>query len=188
MSVYFGQGNHKIDKACLVFSLPTHICYGKGKQCKKCYATQAEYMYPACLPSRERNYTASLSDTFVSEVNNKLKKTRKKIVRIHEAGDFYSQEYVDKWTEIAKNNPNIFFFALTKKCGIFDFSEFKKLPNTNIVDSFHENKLNYGTKEYCEELQKKGYVLCPCGTDKETKCMKNCFICLSEEKVCFIQH
>jgi hypothetical protein len=43
-----------------------------------------------------------------------LRKDRRKVVRIHQAGDFYSQEYLDKWKSIARNVPDNRFYAFTK--------------------------------------------------------------------------
>ncbi len=36
------------------------------------------------------------------------------IVRIHVAGDFFSQAYFDAWLAVAKNNPDVLFYAYTK--------------------------------------------------------------------------
>ncbi len=36
------------------------------------------------------------------------------IVRIHVAGDFFSQQYLDAWYIVALRNPNILFYAYTK--------------------------------------------------------------------------
>jgi len=38
-----------------------------------------------------------------------------KSVRIHDAGDFFSEDYFKLWVEIAKENPTVFFYAYTKE-------------------------------------------------------------------------
>lgn len=189
MSVYFSNGNTKLDKACKVFSLPTYVCYGKGKQCKGCYARKAEYLYPPALPSRERNFKASLNtEQFIEDVTSVLSRTKKTIVRVHESGDFYSQPYLNAWFEIAKRFPHISFYAYTKKMHILDFSKIMELPNVNIINSMTPIGSNYGDMDKLEKLKDLGYFICPCGIDKDVKCMKTCFECLKKSKVCFLHH
>lgn len=36
-------------------------------------------------------------------------------VRVHDSGDFYSDEYLDAWVEIAKEIPDVLFYAYTKE-------------------------------------------------------------------------
>ena len=36
-------------------------------------------------------------------------------VRIHDSGDFYSQQYLHQWFVIATNNPEVLFYAYTKE-------------------------------------------------------------------------
>ena len=36
-------------------------------------------------------------------------------VRIHDSGDFYSQQYLHQWFAIATNNPEVLFYAYTKE-------------------------------------------------------------------------
>jgi hypothetical protein len=43
-----------------------------------------------------------------------LTKTKREIHRIHESGDMYSQAYLNKWIEIAKQMPHVFFYTYTK--------------------------------------------------------------------------
>lgn len=187
--IYISQGNSKIDRSCLIFNLPTAICNGEHKQCKKCYALKAERNYPPVLPCRTNNFNKSKSNKFVKKVTEKLKKTSKKFMRIHEAGDFYSQIYIDKWKEIIQNNPEKMFFAFTKKYRKFDFSEIEALPNFNLIISNPDGIKNYGSLGYCEYLvETHGFFLCPDGVEEGTKCMKSCFKCFSEKKVCFIEH
>jgi len=188
-SVYFSAGNSKIDKSCLVFSIPTEICYGAGKQCKSCYARKAEYPYKNCLPSRFRNYKASLnSSAFIEAVTERFSRSKKRLVRIHEAGDFYSQEYINSWIEIIKKHPEHKFYTYTKKLQKFDFSEMLNLPNMNLIDSNTSIGFNYGNKSHIANLERLGYVVCPCGVNNNLKCMKDCKLCLNHDKVCFHIH
>ena len=187
--MYISDGNKKIDKACKVWNLPTTVCFGKGKQCKGCYAKKAEYLYPAVMPCRTNNLKASVKSSFVFLMNLKLKFTRKTLFRIHESGDFYSQVYLNKWVEICINNPKINFYGYSKKFDTLDFNLLNSLENVNIINSIPKGILNFGNADYCKDLVKnKGFYQCPCEIDETVKCMKNCFVCLHAEKVCFIKH
>lgn len=94
-----------------------------------CYAARPEWYYPTVLPARRKNLLASLSDNFVPMMTaiilRRAKSVKKErlIVRIHEAGDFYSREYMLKWLEIARNCADcvkVVFWAYTKSFEYFD--------------------------------------------------------------------
>ena len=36
------------------------------------------------------------------------------VVRVHDSGDFFSQEYFDAWLEVARGRPRTRFYAYTK--------------------------------------------------------------------------
>ena len=182
--MYVSSGNKKIHKSCLIFNLPTSVCFGCGKQCKSCFALKAEYMYPNVLPCRLNNLKDSKKSSFTSEMIKNLSKRTKKIMRIHESGDFYSQSYINKWKEIIQALPHIQFYAYSKKLNKFDFSEICSLPNFNVINSKPTEKLaNYGSLQYINMLKEKyGYDICPCGIEenleKEKICMNTCKLCL----------
>jgi len=188
--MYVSNGNLKIDKACKVFSLPSSICFGEGNQCKGCYALKSEKRFKeTVVNSRNGNLKFTLSDTFILKMNVMLKFTKKRLFRIHESGDFYSQNYVNKWLEIALDNPMINFYGYSKKFDKLDFSKINTLPNVNIINSIPHGMLNYGNLEYCNYLVKKHkFTLCPCGIDEKISCMKDCKLCLTVDRVCFLEH
>jgi hypothetical protein len=58
-----------------------------------------------------------------------------KAVRIHDAGDFYSREYLDRWCSIARKVPHILFYAYTKEVAMV--LEHDDIPlNMRIVFSY----------------------------------------------------
>lgn len=80
-----------------------------------CYAKQGGYRYPASKAARSHNLAFSQGDAFVSGVVVDLARMRTvNTVRIHDSGDFYSQEYFNKWCDIAKALPHLTFYAYTK--------------------------------------------------------------------------
>lgn len=128
-NIYLSTGNKKLKSSkevkFLIFNLPAiKTCPFATEHCKAlCYARKAEKMYPGCLPCREKNFMESKKESFVNDmtevinnyVSRKAYKAAEKIFfRIHESGDFYNQEYFDKWVQIAKVFPNVTFLAYTK--------------------------------------------------------------------------
>mgnify|MGYP000371503187 CR=1 FL=1 len=87
----------------------------------RCYAASTELIYPNVQNSRWRNF--DLLQKFKGDVKGMAELIEKSLeyagknfslFRIHESGDFFSQEYFDAWLEVAKNNPNIKFYTYTK--------------------------------------------------------------------------
>jgi hypothetical protein len=181
------NGNTKVN--ALLFDLPVSVC---PIQCPSCYAKKAEIRFPAALAKRNRNYDASLKDDFVDVIIEEIKKSKRKIVRVHSSGDFYSQQYVNKWQSIAAAtyiNDNK-FYAYTKRKQDFDFTHIEELSNFNLIDSVTPIGYNYGNLEYCNTLtQQHGYYLCGCQKGHDgTACMSECYECLTQNKVCFLKH
>ena len=125
------------------------------------------------MPSRQGKLDMSQRSDFVPTVLGSIDKLGRDKVRIHESGDFYSQEYVNNWVSIAKQRPNVVFLAYTKRMNDFDFSELRSLPNTIVINSLFGKKLNYGAIDKAPE----NAVLCP-AYDKQVKgCGHDCNIC-----------
>lgn len=127
----FSNGNAKL-ALTYIFNLPCGItCPGAG-QCKvvvgmdgkiiskgtnkryRCYASQGE-MYTGARNNRHRNYDSlrglsreGMRDLLLSEV------PRGGRVRIHESGDYFSQDYFDAWMDVARALPEQLFYGYTK--------------------------------------------------------------------------
>ena len=117
MSISLPNGNHKLPRSTVSFNLPPVLtCPGSTKECRKhCYAKKAWVQYPNVRKAWKDNFEESKKDTFVSEMIKILGRKRKTTtVRIHTSGDFYSQEYFDKWVKIAEAFPDLVFYAYTK--------------------------------------------------------------------------
>ena len=188
-------GNHKLSTHIASWTLPAskEVC---GRECEGCYAIKAQKIYPAVLPSRERKLALSKTPEFVGVIVEAIRKLRPKFVRIHDSGEFYSQEYVDKWVTIAKHFPKVTFYAYTKRLKDFDFSTLMSLNNVVIIDSLHGNRINYG------DLGKKpdGMFLCPDHKHSEMRkktpsgpiCGIECTYCMTKDAqetgVYFVKH
>lgn len=94
-----------------------NVCPNAGACSKFCYARNGTYLFS----NVRRKHLANLELTFnrgkfrqqmIEEISHK-KKIR--AVRIHDAGDFYSLEYLQDWATIAGCFSNITFYAYTKQ-------------------------------------------------------------------------
>ena len=155
-SISISEGNMKLksktgEHAFLIFNLPAiKTCPEATQNCKRlCYARKAERIYPNALQARENNYIASLKSDFVANMNTiicgymELSKNKNIPVyfRIHEAGDFYSPEYFNKWVNImvmCKHFKNLHFNFYTKSIDFISeyfssYEQFKaNIPNCGI--------------------------------------------------------
>lgn len=146
------DGNKKLKNTdtvrFIIWNIPAiKTCPYATELCKKsCYARKAERVYPQVLPARENNYQESLKSAFVDNMiytietllSKKAFQNKKIIFRIHESGDFYSQEYADKWIAIIKHFEkvgNLVFHAYTKSLVYFEKHDVKALKNLAFIAS-----------------------------------------------------
>jgi len=116
--LYLSGGNIRMNIP--TWSLPAvDTCPGATDHCKKyCYAKKAENIWRGVRPSRDRNYQATLSPDFVDRMVGLVKRTGSEYIRIHESGDFYSQDYLNKWFEVAVRLPENKFLAFSQCFGL----------------------------------------------------------------------
>jgi hypothetical protein len=115
--------NYYWHKPTWEFSLPAGVTCPFAKECKvivgencgkflndsqsfRCYAASAE-RFPSARNSRWKNYRAALSGVMpdISVATH---------VRIHMAGDFFSQDYFDRWLSVCWSHRDVLFWAFTK--------------------------------------------------------------------------
>lgn len=87
----------------------------------RCYAASAE-RFPGVSKCRWNNFEAMQKgeDIVIPEGATH--------VRIHGSGDFFSQEYFDKWLETCRRNPCVTFWAFTKSIQ-FWVNRLGEIPN-----------------------------------------------------------
>lgn len=177
------RGNKKLK--CPIFNLPTGITCKDCVECAKyCYAKKAERLYPQVRPCRMRNYEESLKDSFVENMIEAIPQVL--YFRIHESGDYYSEEYVLKWYEIAKAFPKTTFFSYTKRDDVFTLELLEQKPNNFLVIySLDKVRTSIEGLEVPPGFDKLALTHatdnnCPAIDDKSIKCMKHCFLCVTE--------
>lgn len=172
--------NKKLNKGrIVVFNLPA------GTTCKSvcpdCYAFKAQRMYTSARLKREWNLEQSKRSDFVRNMVQELQQGHCKmrdIMRFHESGDFYSQEYVDKVAIIASDCPKKTFYAYTKRLNDFDFSIIRGLKNFVLIDSAMYGPLNYGDDAQVAAWEAKGALVCP--ASETVTCNSGCTLCTSK--------
>lgn len=117
----FSDANRKLGKRILTFGIPAVItCPGRtevcsGGECPRCYATKAFFKMGHSQDFKLRSLICLLSDDFVARVVTDLSSRRQRVIRVHDAGDFYSAEYIRKWLLIIhKLRATHRFFAYTR--------------------------------------------------------------------------
>lgn len=158
--------------------VPIETCPGAGSCAKYCYADTGSFIrfHKTTMPPRVSNWLASQKDDFVPKMIDMIDKAKKvkgkkavKAIRIHDSGDFYSPQYIDKWHQIAQAHPDMMFYAYTKSHHPKlreRLNELEKLPNVNIVQSFGSkyDQLIDPSKPHCvvfpdkESMDKAGYA------------------------------
>lgn len=82
----------------------------------RCYSASQEVLFKNVYNLRKGNFDA-LRGKSRTEMFNLIDSALPKnvgIVRIHSAGDYFSQDYFDAWLSVAKLNPDILFYSYTK--------------------------------------------------------------------------
>lgn len=81
---------------------------------KFCYAQKGNYKrFPSVRNGMEKKYQLTKQDNFVELMNKEIIKEKPDFIRVHDSGDYYSPEYLDKWLTIAEQNPNVKFYSYT---------------------------------------------------------------------------
>lgn len=125
-------------------------CPYAGQCAIGCFARGGNYLFESVKNAQERRLQASLRDDFVDIICAELILLRVGAVRVHDAGDYYSDaqfgqggsevesKYLDKWIEIARRNPSVIFYSYTKSICFFksDKNTWKRELPSNMVITF----------------------------------------------------
>jgi len=143
MNAHISRKNSKIGNIAN-FSLPPRKSCTNCKYCfqpkigLKCYAMQGYLQYPVVAKAWDENLRMARRspDKLFRQIEEKLSRYTKKFFRIHVAGDFFNQDYLDRWIVLCTKFPKIRFLAFTKAFEL-DFSGAPK--NLKIMYSVMPN-------------------------------------------------
>lgn len=104
----------------------------------RCYAASAENLFRNIRVSRWRNFDM-LKGKSIAEMAELISYSLPRaavLVRIHQSGDFFSQNYFDAWLQVAKDNPTHIFYGYTKALN-FWVTRLGQIPNNlRLVASY----------------------------------------------------
>lgn len=113
------------------FGIPAQSTCLWADKCKKyCYASKGAYIWSNVKPAFEAREKITRQDNFPQLMIAEIVKRKVDVVRIHDSGDFYSREYVNKWFKVMDSLPQVKFYAYTKSLPLFDGV---KLPSNFIL-------------------------------------------------------
>ena len=205
------SGNLKLRKNVLIWDMPEIVTCKNNKACPGCYALKASRIYKNTRVMRAYHMAIimqALHDTkkleyfknyIQLELNKHAMLYNMPVVRLHSAGDFYTEKYLQLWLDIINKNKKIKFYSYSK---ILNNSTIDYINDThdnfNIVKSIikinNNNYINYGNNEYLQhvttQLDEHGmaYYTCDYGTSNASTCMGSCKKCLNCPCVLFHKH
>ncbi|MDI5969862.1 hypothetical protein POF50_011030 [Streptomyces sp. SL13] len=96
-----------------------NTCPSAGVCRDVCYARHGTYRWPNVLARHQANLRFVLDDlpSWERAMNTELDlpKFRGRWVRVHDAGDFFSDTYLAAWLRIVRDHPETSFYAYTKE-------------------------------------------------------------------------
>lgn len=136
-----GKGEYKIlsfgipaDYDAIIMGERINTCPGAQACRGVCYAKAGFYIMESVVNAKRNNLRASVLPSFVSDMVAEINRRRTyNTIRVHDAGDFFNQEYYNKWCDIARALPGHTFYAYTKALHLDIWSN--KPQNLRIIQS-----------------------------------------------------
>lgn len=151
----------------------TITCPNASKCVSGCYAQMGAYIWSNVRQAHQAKLDLTKQESFVVDmiaaIESKLKRVRTVYIRIHDAGDFYSEEYTLKWFNVMnyfKGKP-VKFYAYTKQVKMFKDIKESIPSNFKLIYSFggkQDMLINPETDRHSwvfeseTELADKGYI------------------------------
>jgi hypothetical protein len=116
-------------------------CPGASAQCLAlCYAQTGHFHMSSVKEAHWRNLEYAEDPKFVRWMTSCLRRNLVQILRIHVAGDYFSNEYIEKWIEVMRRSPRVTFYSYTRSWAVP--SLVKKLKELALVRN-HQLWLSY---------------------------------------------
>lgn len=122
-----------------------NTCPNAGICAAFCYAKNGTFMFSNVRKAHTEKLELVLNnrEKWIELINEelKLKKYINKFIRIHDAGDFFSEQYAIDWINFAKKNPQCIFYTYTKEVRLF--KDMGALPENFIVIYSYGGRQDY---------------------------------------------
>jgi len=110
-----------------------------------CYARGGAYAFSNVAAVFEKRLKLARSPKFTRIISEEIKRRGVERLRIHDSGDFFSAEYLERWLVIIRANPSVQFYAYTKAVSMLkEYQADGLIPaNFTVIFSFggKEDKL-----------------------------------------------
>ena len=133
------------------FTLPAcATCCPNAGKCKfNCYAKKGRMACATQSNAYLENFAMVKDGTLWKQLDAEItilecraKREGKQLrIRVHDAGDFFSVEYTNRWMDVMRNHPDVVFYAYTKMVKMFKYGN-----RINMADNFRY-VLSYGGTE-----------------------------------------
>lgn len=114
-----------------------NTCPNAGVCGAMCYAKNGTYQFSNVKKAHLEKLELVLNDPnkWFDLMNSELKNKKyiNKFIRVHDGGDFYSEDYAKMWLLIAKKNTQITFYSYTKEVDLFKNKIVNLIPENFIV-------------------------------------------------------
>ena len=114
-----------------------NTCPNAGVCAAFCYAKSGTFMFKNVRAAHIKKLEMVLykPEAWIDAMNNELAKTKydKKYIRLHDSGDFFSEEYALNWFKIMIANPQCTFYAYTKEVELFKYKLSDQIPDNFIL-------------------------------------------------------
>jgi len=115
-------------------------------QIYRCFSASQEVLFKLTFEQRKYNFDLLRSLNSPQEmaelIQVSLPNPKKKIIRLHVAGDFFSKKYFQAWIIVAKNNPHLVFYAYTKSL-IYWVEEINNIPSNLKLTASKGGRLDH---------------------------------------------
>lgn len=122
-----------------------NTCPNAGICAAFCYAKNGTFMFSNVRKAHTEKLELVLNnrEKWIELINEelKLKKYINKFIRIHDAGDFFSEQYAIDWVSIAHENKQCIFYSYTKEVRLF--KDMGALPENFIVIYSYGGRQDY---------------------------------------------
>lgn len=132
---------------------------------KFCYARKGAYIWSNVKPAFEKRYELSKTDDFVNAMYHEISKKKPDYIRVHDSGDYYSKEYLQKWIDIANLFPEVKFYSYTNSVAMlksvslpdnFDVIFSNSGKQKHLIDAIHDRHTKIFSSK--KDLLDAGYV------------------------------
>ena len=112
-----------------------NVCPNAGAFASFCYARNGTYNFSNVKGRHIANleYILEEPEAWFNQMLEEVQKPKMagKFIRIHDAGDFFSEKYLNLWLQIAIQTPEVTFYCYTK-----EVSMFKRVVEPNCPPNF----------------------------------------------------